>query len=71
MKQMIFFTHLNTSYDALNGLRRLKDPYPRDKIKLSSERPKHKSTNKNTPVKATWPSISHETVLLGSYLKLH
>lgn len=53
MKQMIFFTHLNTSYDVLNGLRRLKDPYPRDKIKLSSKRPKHKSTHKNTPVKAT------------------
>lgn len=53
MKQMIFFAHLNTSYDVLNGLRRLKNPYPRDKIKLSSERPKHKSTNKNTPVKAT------------------
>ena len=53
IKQMAFPTHLNTSYDVLSGLRRLKDRYQRGKNKISWKRPKPKSIHKNTPVKAT------------------
>lgn len=58
---MTFFPHLNTFCDVLNGLRRLRDSYQIEQIQISSKRQKPKSTHKNTPVKAIWPSISHKT----------